>query len=121
LRYLKSALFIKGVFGASFSILCSKQPFLRMKVFFLCAAAALMATLSSCSITLPVAATSNPVGAKVGSATADVFLSVLVFGGDASIRSAAKNGGITRISTVDLKQTNILGLYGTYTAIVTGE
>jgi hypothetical protein len=92
-----------------------------MKVRILCAAAGLMAMLSSCSITLPVAATSNPVGAKVGSATAPVFFNILVFGGDASIKSAAKNGGITKISTVDMKQFNLLGIYSTYTTIVTGE
>ena len=80
-----------------------------------------IAALSSCSLTLPVAATSNPVGAKVGTSKAAIFLSVLVFNGDASIQTAAKNGGITRISTVDLKQTNILGLYGTAECIVTGE
>jgi hypothetical protein len=92
-----------------------------MKVRILCAAAGLMAMLSSCSITLPVAATSNPVGAKVGSATAPVFLGVFVFDGDASIKSAAKNGGITKISTVDMKQFTILNIYSTYTTIVTGE
>lgn len=79
------------------------------------------AIMSSCSLTLPVGATSNPVGNKVGSATAPYFLNFLVFNGDASIQSAAKNGGITKISTVDLKQTNILGLFGTYVCIVTGE
>ncbi len=79
------------------------------------------ALMSSCSLTLPVSATSNPVGAKVGTASAAIYLQVLVFNGDASIQTAARNGGITRISTVDLKSTNILGLYGTYECIVTGE
>ena len=92
-----------------------------MRVSLLCAAAGLMAALSSCSITLPVAATSNAVGAKVGEATAPVFLGVFCFGGDASIKSAAKNGGISRISTVDMKSFNILNIYSTYTTIVTGE
>lgn len=81
----------------------------------------MVAMLSSCTITLPVAATSNPVGSKVGSADAQVFLKVLCFGGDASIRTAAKNGGITRISTVDMKHFDVLGIYGEYTTIVTGE
>ena len=77
--------------------------------------------LSSCSITLPVAVSSNPIGAKTGSAKADVFLSVFCFGGDASIQTAAKNGGITRVATVDMKMTNILNLLQSYTTIVTGE
>jgi hypothetical protein len=82
---------------------------------------AIAAVMSSCSLTLPVNATSNPVGNKVGTAKATGFLGVLFFDQDASIRSAAKNGGITRISTVDIKQGNILNLIVTYETIVTGE
>lgn len=82
---------------------------------------AAVAMLSSCSLTLPVTATSNPVGSKVGTATATGYLGVLFFNADASIQKAAKNGGITRISTVDIKQTSILHLVITYETIVTGE
>lgn len=81
----------------------------------------LAASMSSCSLTLPVNATSNPVGNKVGRATATGYLGVLFFGADASIQTAAKNGGITKISTVDIKQTSIFGLLVTYETIVTGE
>ena len=77
--------------------------------------------MSSCSITTPVAISSNPVGSKVGSAKGTGFLYILVFGVDASIMKAAKSSGITKISTVDFKQTNILGLIQTYETIVTGE
>lgn len=79
------------------------------------------AVLSSCSLTLPVAATGNAVGSKVGTASATGYLTVLYFGGDASIRTAAKNGGISKISTVDLKRTSLLGIVETYECIVTGE
>jgi len=82
------------------------------------AAAALM---SSCSLTLPVNATSNPVGSKVGTASGTGYLGFLFFNADASIQKAAKNGGITKISTVDIKQTSILNLIVTYETIVTGE
>jgi len=82
---------------------------------------AVVAMMSSCSLTLPVAATSNPVGNKVGQATATGFFGVLFFDADASIRTAAKNGGITKISTVDIRQGNVLNLIVTYTTIVTGE
>ena len=92
-----------------------------MKKVFLSAALGLTCALTSCSITMPVAVSSNPIGAKTGSAKADVFLRVLCFGGDASIQSAAKNGGITRVATVDMKMTDILGLLQSYTTIVTGE
>jgi hypothetical protein len=82
---------------------------------------AVTAFVSSCSLTLPVNATSNPVGSKVGTASATGYLGVLFFDADASIRTAAKNGGITKISTVDIKQNNILNLIITYETIVTGE
>lgn len=85
------------------------------------AIAAVMAMMASCAITMPVNATSNPVGDKVGMAKATGYLGIFFFDADASIRTAAKNGGITKISTVDMKQTNILGLIWTYETIVTGE
>jgi hypothetical protein len=83
--------------------------------------AASLTTLPSCSITLPVAATSNPIGSKVGQQSADIFLGVLCFDGDASIKTAAKNGGISKVSTVDIKTFNVLGIYQKVTTIVTGE
>ncbi len=79
------------------------------------------AMLSSCSLTLPVNATSNSVGSKVGTAKATGFLGFLFFNADASIKSAAQNGGITKISTVDIKQTSLLNIIVTYETIVTGE
>ncbi len=79
------------------------------------------AFLSSCALTLPVNATSNPVGSKVGTSKATGYLGVLFFNADASIRTAAKNGGITKISTVDIKYTSVLNLVVTYETIVTGE
>jgi hypothetical protein len=88
------------------------------KIFLLSAIVIMMA---SCSLTLPVNATGNPVGSKVGTAKATGYFGVLFFNADASIRSAAKNGGITKISTVDIKQDNILNLIITYETIVTGE
>jgi uncharacterized protein YdbL (DUF1318 family) len=84
----------------------------------LIAAASMM---SSCALTLPVNATSNPVGEKVGTAVATGYLGVLFFNQDASIKQAAKNGGITKISTVDIKQTSVLGIVVTYETIVTGQ
>jgi hypothetical protein len=77
--------------------------------------------LASCSLTHPVAATSNPIGSKRGQATGTCYLSVLCFGADASIETAAKNGGITKISTVDITTKNILGIVVMYTTTVTGE
>lgn len=82
---------------------------------------AVAAMMSSCALTLPVNATSNTIGDKVGTAKATGYLGILFFDQDASIRTAAKNGGITKISTVDIKQTNVLGIVYTYETIVTGE
>ena len=77
--------------------------------------------MSSCSLTLPVTATSNAVGSKVGTAKATGYLGILFFNADASIQTAAKSGGITEISTVDIKYTSILGIVVTYETIVTGK
>lgn len=85
------------------------------------AAVVLAATMASCSLTLPVTATSNNVGSKVGTSKATGYLGALFFDADASIRTAAKNGGIKKISTVDVKYSTILGLIVTYETIVTGE
>jgi len=81
----------------------------------------IVALLTGCAVTLPVNATSNTVGNKVGTATATGYLGVLFFDQDASIKTAAKNGGITKISTVDIKSTSILNLVVTFETIVTGE
>lgn len=91
----------------------------KLKLFIAIIAAA--AFLSGCSLTLPVNATSNPVGEKVGTAKATGYFGVLFFDADASIQQAAKNGGITKISTVDIKHTSVLNIIVTYETIVTGE
>ena len=82
---------------------------------------AVAAMVTGCSLTLPVTATSNSVGSKVGTAKATGYFGVLFFDADASIRTAARNGGITQISTVDIKHTSVLNLIVTYETIVTGE
>ena len=61
------------------------------------------------------------IGAKVGKSTGTCYLGALCFGADASIQTAAKNGGITKIGSVDMQTKNFLGLIITYTCIVTGE
>ena len=85
------------------------------------AVAAIAAMSTSCALTLPVGATSNDLGSKVGISKATGYFGVLFFGADASIQSAARNGGIKKISTVDLKQSSLLGIIVSYETIVTGE
>lgn len=94
----------------------------KFRNFVLGAAIAGAALMSSCAITVPVAATSNPVGSKVGSAKSTQVLGFFPDGGDLSIKTAAKNGGISKISTVDFKHSLIfLFLVQRYETIVTGE
>jgi hypothetical protein len=98
-----------------------RSVFMKLKLIIAAIMLSMIAFLSSCSLTLPVAATSNPIGSKIGTAKATGFLGVLFFDQDASIQTAAKNGGITKVATVDIKQGNILGIVVTYETIVTGD
>jgi len=111
----------RGVFRKAIRVGIIQNLFNMSRIKTIFALLALVAMMSSCALTLPVNATSNPVGDKVGTAKATGYLGVLFFNADASIRTAAKNGGITEISTVDIKQTNLLGLIVTYETIVTGK
>ena len=91
-----------------------------MKKAFFFAAASVAMIMSSCSITLPVAATSNAIGNKVGKSSGTCPFG-LCFNVDASIQTAARNGGISKISTVDYTQKNVLNLIITHETTVTGE
>jgi hypothetical protein len=57
---------------------------------------------------------------KVGTAMAKTVLG-LVATGDASIETAMRNGGITRIHHVDYEAKSILFFYGEFTTIVYGD
>lgn len=84
-----------------------------------CAGALLFFALSGCTVTRPVMATGNFLGAKEGRSTATRICGVWV-AGDASIATAARSADIMRISTVDLQTTNVLWLYVRETCIVRG-
>jgi hypothetical protein len=60
------------------------------------------------------------VGAKTGEACGTSILNLATFG-DASATTAAKNGGITQIGTVDNHDLNILGFYQSHCTVVTGQ
>lgn len=68
----------------------------------------------------PFAVTPNQGGTKEGSAKATGVLGLFSFG-DCSTNTAAANGGITKVRTVDVESFNLFGIYYTYTTIVTGE
>jgi hypothetical protein len=76
--------------------------------------------LASCSVSGPLFVTSNTIGKKTGVASRTLFLGITLGTTDLSIQTAAKNGGITKIATVDTKVEG--GLFtSTYSTIVTGE
>ena len=68
----------------------------------------------------PLEVTDNTLGTKVGEASAISILGWIAFG-DASIQKAAKEAGITKITHVDEKSTNVLGAFAKYTVVVYGE
>ena len=67
-----------------------------------------------------IAAADSTSYSKVGKSQATSILG-LVATGDSSIKTAAANGGITKIKYVDYEVENILGIYGKYTTIVYGD
>ena len=70
----------------------------------------------------PVTVTSNAAGEKMLKAESPVKSYFgLIATGDASIATAAKRAGVTKIHHVDYHSTNMLGIVATYTVIVYGE
>ncbi len=68
----------------------------------------------------PWSITGNSGDAKVGMASCTSIFG-LIATGDASIQTAAKNAGITKIHHVDFQSKNILGIYAEFTTVVYGE
>jgi hypothetical protein len=83
---------------------------------------AVFVMLYSCELTKPIGATSNPIGSKVGKSEAIGILAFPPFSGsgDAGVVKAAKNGGITKISTIDYTYSWYF-IYQKWTCTVTGE
>ena len=94
-------------------------------------ALAAIASMTGCSVSPVMGAIniakwdgniSNPAVAsqKNGEACAHSVLGLIAFG-DASIETAKKNAGISKVATVDHRTTNILYFYGGYCTVVYGE
>jgi hypothetical protein len=64
--------------------------------------------------------TQNDLGAKKGEACSSSILGWITTG-DSSVATAAKAGGITKVSSVDNTYSNILGIYASYCVNVTGS
>lgn len=60
------------------------------------------------------------VGNKVGKSSATSILG-LIATGDAGINAACKDGGIKKISHIDVQSTSVLGLWSTKKVFVYGE
>lgn len=99
----------------------------NMKKFF--AIAVLGLTFASCSVTYPYTATNNPIGSKTGTsetvmlfgvASGTTLSSGLVFNSNYGVIEAARNGGLNKVATVDVKVTNYY-IFQKAEIIVTGE
>lgn len=95
------------------------------------AAAALLGTTGCMSVASPAIGVlytdvkgpldaEGKIGSKEGKACAESILG-LVARGDASIEAAAKEGGITTITTVSHHTTNMVGVIGKFCTIVRGS
>jgi hypothetical protein len=62
----------------------------------------------------------SPVSTKQGEASTFAVLGLLALG-DASIQTAARQGGLTEIHGADYRYFSILGIYQRYTTVVHGE
>jgi hypothetical protein len=90
---------------------------------------ATIALVSSCSLTRPYAVTNNAIGEKTGVSKTTIIFGVsagntlstgIVSNKDFGVIEAAKNGGINKIGSVDVKTTNFL-FFQKVEIIVTGE
>ena len=57
---------------------------------------------------------------KTGKACMNSVLGLVAYG-DATMESAMRNGNIKKVATVNYEAKNILGIYGTYCLVVTGN
>lgn len=75
---------------------------------------------ASCTVgPTPVGATSNPLGSKSGKATSTRIFYIFPMR-DGGVAEAAKAGGISKVSTVDMKTVNF-GLWVNVHTMVTGD
>jgi ABC-type sugar transport system substrate-binding protein len=97
------------------------EDFMKKVAFVALLLVAALALMGCPSVNYPIGATGNPIGSKTGTSSGQIILGL--FGDvDAGVLTAAKNSGITKISTIDLKTQNYFGgIVIIYTTTVTGE
>ncbi|MBX9769187.1 MAG: TRL-like family protein [Bdellovibrionales bacterium] len=105
-----------------------------MKIIIVGYAAATLLALSGCAmvngplmgslytdIKGPITATGQPSkGDRSGEACATSILGIIATG-DASIETARKNAGVTKVTAVDMNGSSILGIYAKYCTVVYGS
>jgi len=96
-----------------------------MKLFKTIVLGGMVIFLSSCAVsgptTIPAAlVTTNDVGSKEGMAEKTIWFGIWIGNTDLSITKAAKDGGITKVATVDSEIESSF-FRSTYRTIVTGE
>ena len=78
--------------------------------------------IGGCASLVPIAATSNPVGGKIGESSIHYIFGIFPLNiGGGGVLNAARNGGITEIATVDQKTTHYFGFWKTVTTVVSGQ
>lgn len=97
-----------------------------MKKVLLVFAMLLILLIASCSTVQPIAGASGVVGSKTGEATQTFILGMPQKDGQGGILQAAKNGGITKIGTVDVRYDYpaspiFMWAYYKVTTVVSGE
>ncbi len=83
-------------------------------------AAALVTGFLYTDVSVPLLAIFNATYSKTKTAMCSSILGIIGTG-DASIETAMKNGGITKVHHIDYKSTNILGINATFTITVYGD
>ncbi len=74
--------------------------------------------LASCSVTKPVSVSANSVGRKSGKACVSHLFGLFPLGDkDITVAKAAKNGGISKVNSVDFSYTNYLVISNSCTLV----
>ena len=69
---------------------------------------------------IDIDASNTPIGGKKGEGSTVNVLGLVAWG-DASVKAAADEGGITRVEHIDYHMLSVLGLFSKFTVIVYGQ
>jgi len=72
------------------------------------------------NVSAPIGTEGGDVPDSMGQASSESVLGLVAWG-DASVKTAAQNGGLKTVDHVDYKLYNVLGIYSKFTTVVYGE